>query len=124
MRLIHDNCIAADPADNAILTGYFTGTSTLGNATPTKAGGEDLFVMRFNSFISSGPTPTLTFSVSAGRLVVSWPVIASAFILQSATSLGLQNWVDATNTLSIVGNNFVTTNTLGSGPAFLRLRRP
>lgn len=116
--------IAADAAGNAILTGYFTGTSTLGNATPTSAGGEDLFVMRFNSFISSGVTPTLTFSVSAGRLVVSWPVSASAFILQTATSLSLQNWVDATNTLSIVGNNFVTTNTLGSGPSFLRLRRP
>jgi hypothetical protein len=116
--------IAADASGNAILTGYVTGTSTLGNSTPTSAGGEDLFVMRFNSFISSGPTPTLNFSVSGGRLVVTWPVSASAFILQSATSLGLQNWVDATNTLSIVGNNFVTTNALGSGPVFLRLRRP
>lgn len=116
--------IAADAAGNAILTGYFTGTSTLGNATPTSAGGEDLFVMRFNSFISSGATPTLAFSVSGGRLVTSWPVSASAFILQTATNLGLQNWVDATNTLAIVGNNFVTTNTLGSGPFFLRLRKP
>lgn len=116
--------IAADAAGNAILTGYFTGTSTLGNGTATSAGGEDLFVMRFNSFISSGPTPTLNFAVAGGQLVVSWPVSASAFILQSATSLGLQNWVDATNTLAIVGNNFVTTNALGSGPVFLRLRRP
>ncbi|TXT50725.1 MAG: BNR repeat-containing protein [Limisphaerales bacterium] len=116
--------IAADTNGNAFLTGYFTGTSTLGNATPTSAGGEDLFVMRFNSFIGGAATPTLSFAVSGGQLVISWPVSSSAFILQSATSLGLQNWVDATNTLTIINNDFVTTNALGSGPFFLRLRRP
>ncbi|MBI5800294.1 MAG: immunoglobulin domain-containing protein [Verrucomicrobia bacterium] len=116
--------IAADAAGNAVVTGYFTGTGTLGNGTPTSAGGEDLFVMRFNSFIGGAVTPTLSFSLSGGKLVISWPVSASAFILQTATNLGLQNWVDATNTLSIVNSDFVTTNSLGSGPFFLRLRRP
>jgi hypothetical protein len=43
------NGIAADNAGNYVITGSFSGTLTLGNTTLTSAGGDDIYIAKFNA---------------------------------------------------------------------------
>jgi hypothetical protein len=53
--------------------------------------------------------------------VLSWPSSATNAILEIATDLVAGNWTTDTDTVNIVGNSFVVTNTMNIDHAFFRL---
>jgi M6 family metalloprotease-like protein len=116
--------VAADAAGNAILTGYFNGASALGGASPESAGGEDIFVARFNAFAGDAPPPLAFQPSPAGRLRLSWPAGSSSFILQSSPTLFNPVWTDVIGDLLVQTNDLVLTNTPGPVNRFYRLRKP
>ncbi len=77
--------------------------------------------------ISMGPVgpPSLQIALSGGQAILSWPVWASDFVLE--TSIGLPpsgSWTPLTNGVVASINDFVLTNKLRTGAAFYRLRQP
>ena len=115
--------VAADPAGNAVIAGYFSGPSALGNASTVSAGAEDAFITRFNAFGGDAPPPLLA-RPNGGQLRLSWPTGSSSFILQTATNLFNPVWVDAIGSLSVETNELVMTNAPGPVNRFYRLRKP
>jgi hypothetical protein len=67
-------------------------------------------------------TPKLAIAAFSNSVVLSWPVAASGFNLQQASTL--PNWTDVPVTPAIVGDRYDVTNTLGAGPSYFRLRKP
>lgn len=63
----------------------------------------------------------LTATVSGGNLVLSWPVAAAGFVVQTSSSLSGGTWVTLPDTPTLVGNQWQVTVPLGSGPQFFRL---
>jgi len=55
------------------------------------------------------------------QAVISWPSSATNAVLEIATDLVGSNWVTDTDTMNIVGNSFVVTNTMNIDHAFFRL---
>ncbi len=58
---------------------------------------------------------------SNNQAVISWPSSATNAALETATDLVASNWVADTDTVNIVGNSFVVTNTMNIDHAFFRL---
>lgn len=116
--------VAADAAGNAILTGYFNGASALGGTSPESAGGEDIFVARFNAFAGDAPPPLAFQPSPTGQLRLAWPAGSSSFILQSSPSLLNPVWTDVVGDLLVQTNELVLTNTPGPVNRFYRLRKP
>lgn len=115
--------VAADPAGNAVIAGYFSGPSALGNVGTTSTGAEDAFLTRFNAFAGDAPPPLLA-RPGGGQLRLSWPTGSPSFILQTATNLLNPVWVDAVGSLTIETNELVMTNAPGPVNRFYRLRKP
>lgn len=69
--------------------------------------------------------PLLEITNLTDRVVLSWPALATGFVLESATSLNpAVVWTPLTNAARVTNNLFVLTNSV-SGPAlFYRLRQP
>jgi len=55
------------------------------------------------------------------QAVISWPSSATNALLETATDLVASNWVMDTDTVNIVGNSFIVTNTMNIDHAFFRL---
>ena len=55
------------------------------------------------------------------QAVISWPSSATNAILEIATDLVAGDWATDTDTVNIVGNSFVVTNSLNIDHAFFRL---
>jgi hypothetical protein len=55
------------------------------------------------------------------QAVISWPSSATNAVLETTTDLVAGNWAAVTNTVTIVGNSFVVTNSPGIDHAFFRL---
>jgi hypothetical protein len=115
--------VGADAAGNSVITGYFSGTSTVGGGSLTSRGAEDVLVTRFNQF-SGGGLPQMGLARLGGLVRMRWPLAASSYILQSTTNLLAPVWLDATNALTLNGSELETEVTPGSTPRFFRLRRP
>ncbi len=93
------------------------------NAAPYITGSGSLLV---SSGVPSNPT-SLSYSVSAGVLTISWPANYLGWILQSETnalSVGIRTngWVDVAGTSGMTSTN-ITINKL-SPTVFYRLRHP
>ena len=118
--------VGVDAAGNSIITGYFSGTSTVGGGSLTSRGAEDVLVTRFNQFSGGGlPQVGLARLGGPGGLVrMRWPLAASSYILQSTTNLFAPVWLDETNALTLNGSELETDVTPGSTVRFFRLRRP
>jgi hypothetical protein len=64
------------------------------------------------------PAPTLTVTLQAGRVVLSWPATATGFILESSGALPATNWTPVPG----VQGNSVTVEATGTA-RFFRLRQ-
>jgi len=68
--------------------------------------------------------PQLLRIPSAGNtVVIAWPTNALGFVLQSTETLSPANWIDATNTVGVVGSENTVTNSLSNTNKFFRLRQ-
>jgi sugar lactone lactonase YvrE len=88
----------------------------------------DLFVAdEFNNTIRRGtllsaPSPALQILLAANQVVLSWPIAASNYVLETTRTLGSEaSWMALTNGLVLSGDSYFLTNDLGPGPAFFRL---
>jgi len=69
--------------------------------------------------------PTLKYAASATGLTISWPVSASGFVLESASTLSLSAvWTSKTNGVVPSGDEFVISLGANESAAFYRLRSP
>ncbi len=68
--------------------------------------------------------PPLQARVSGGDLLLSWPLAAQDYALQSTTNLGDPNsWITLTNAPTIVDLENAVTNTISGGARFYRLKK-
>jgi hypothetical protein len=65
--------------------------------------------------------PILTITASGTNAIVSWPVAAGNFALESAPVLGGSNWTVVTNAPATIDTNFVVTNGITGSAQFFRL---
>jgi hypothetical protein len=71
----------------------------------------------------SGAPPWLTMSRSGTNVILTWPLSAGGFVLESSDSLPPNAaWIAQTNGIVISGNNFRLARNVGPGSAFYRLR--
>lgn len=81
----------------------------------------DAFVTK----ISDAPPPALVVTRFGNTVTISWPVLAGAFQLEAANSLGTTpNWQPEPTAPEVIGDQNVVTLELGAGPRFFRLRKP
>ncbi len=89
-------------------------------------GSGNLFVAdTYNNTIRFGqPGFLLQASLIAGQMVLSWPVGASNYVLETSGSLTAGAlWTSLTSGITLSGDHFVITNPVAP-PAFFRLRLP
>jgi hypothetical protein len=73
--------------------------------------------------------PTLSIVSSGTNIVISWPAeTASSFVLETtnvldSTTISAPSWPSA-GSPSLVGPNYVVTNSLSAGSSFYRLHKP
>jgi hypothetical protein len=68
--------------------------------------------------------PSLQVQASGSNLVVTWPVSADGYALETSTSLtGTNSWALVTNVPAIVYSQYTVTNALSAGSRFYRLKR-
>lgn len=115
--------VGVDGAGNSVITGYFSGTSSVGGAKLASGGAEDVLVARFNQFTGGG-VPQVGFQPVGGQLRMRWPLAASGYILQSTTNLLNPVWVDEPNALNLNGAEFEADVPVGNTLRFFRLRKP
>ncbi|HEX5218942.1 MAG TPA: NHL repeat-containing protein [Verrucomicrobiae bacterium] len=68
--------------------------------------------------------PTLKYTKSANGLLLSWPIAASGFVLESASNLSGAVWTSRTNGVMTIGDEFVVSLSADEGAGFYRLRSP
>jgi len=74
---------------------------------------------------SSNLSPPLSINVSPPNVILSWPLSASAFILETTGTMSSGTvWAPLTNGVVISANSFVLSQSIGTGPAFFRLHKP
>jgi hypothetical protein len=68
--------------------------------------------------------PRLTIARAGGNSVLSWPLTAPDYTLQTATLAGATStWTTASSPIFIFGDQFVATNTSSAASTFYRLRK-
>jgi sugar lactone lactonase YvrE len=74
---------------------------------------------------AAGLVPSLRIARAASNLVLSWPVSASGFALETSGTLssGAQ-WSTLSDIVGTLGNGLTLTNSLSNSAAFYRLRQP
>ena len=74
-------------------------------------------------FYSIDP-PILSVSTTAGQVVISWPVAASGYVLESATTLdSASSWNTVTNIPAMIDFENFITNAMDQTSRFYRLKR-
>jgi hypothetical protein len=70
------------------------------------------------------PPPTLSLSLQGTNVVIAWPVTATGWQLQAASSLSsATQWTALTNTPAALNYQFVVTNSITSQGMFYRLSK-
>ena len=97
---------------NELFFGFLGGTST--NAT--------LLIENIRFF--SVTAPSLQIQILGTNVVVTWPLSAVGYFLQTTTNLTAANsWLDVTNLPTIVNLQYTVTNGLSAGSRFYRLSK-
>jgi DNA-binding beta-propeller fold protein YncE len=118
--------MAFDSAGNLYVVN--TGNSTIEKFTTN--GTASLFAnnnLNFATYIGIQPglsvaSPTLFITQLGAKVVLSWPVAAGNFGLQSTVSLGSPSWSAVTNIPATVGTNYVVTNAAAGSAKFYELK--
>jgi len=95
---------------NELFFGFLGGTST--NATLV------IENIRFYSLAQ----PTLEISVSGNATVLSWPLSAGGYEVETTPTLTTPTWEAVTNAAAIAADRYVLTNSLSEQSRFFRLR--
>ena len=66
--------------------------------------------------------PLLRIARAGPNVLLSWPLAASGFVLESSSTPSGGPWTPMTNGVAISGNYFWRTNNANSSQAFYRLR--
>jgi hypothetical protein len=70
------------------------------------------------------PVPSLQVSASANQIVLSWPLWATNFVLETSAAAGpAASWTATTNAAAVSGHSLVATNPMSTPSAFYRLRQ-
>ncbi len=69
-----------------------------------------------------GTPPILTITPSGTNAILSWPVAAGNFGVESAPVPGGTSWTGVTNAPATIGPNFVVTNGITGSALFFRLK--
>jgi hypothetical protein len=112
--------IAIDPRGDIVIVGS-TSSSDFPLARPFQSnlrGTSDAFVAK----IRLGEL--LTVSREGQNLIVSWPVGATNYTLEAATSLPTVSWDTVTNTPTVTANKCSVQLPLTGAAKFFRLRSP
>lgn len=78
--------------------------------------------------VIAGPAPTLSIVLSEGNVVLLWPSnTAAGYVLEAtnvldSTTIGVTSWPSA-GVATVVGTNYVVTNTVSAGNNFYRLHK-
>ncbi len=68
------------------------------------------------------PAPALSITATNGQALVSWPITAPGYQLQTSTNLAVINaWQDMTNSLATVDYAYTVTNQISAPATFFRL---
>jgi photosystem II stability/assembly factor-like uncharacterized protein len=71
------------------------------------------------------PPPYLTIAAVLNQVVVSWPVSATGFQLQTSTNLNSSgSWTNISSGIVVTGTNYFLTNNILSPQSFFRLKKP
>ena len=71
------------------------------------------------------PVPSLQVSASGSQIVLSWPLWATNYVLETSTAAGpAASWTATTNAVAVSGQSLVATNPMSTLSAFYRLRKP
>jgi hypothetical protein len=73
---------------------------------------------------SAGAAPDLAINRDGQNAVISWPVAATGFVLESTPALSPATFVAVTNAPVVSGDRNTVTLEAGSGTQYLRLRQP
>jgi uncharacterized repeat protein (TIGR03803 family) len=68
--------------------------------------------------------PSMGIATAGNQIVLSWPTNAIGFTLQFISNLSSGSWSNVTSGISVVGANYVFTNTANGSAAFFRLMQP
>jgi hypothetical protein len=68
------------------------------------------------------PAPSMGIALAGDQVVVSWPTLASNYVLQSTTDLATGRWSNITNGITITGTNYVFTNSMSGQAGFFRIQ--
>jgi hypothetical protein len=71
------------------------------------------------------PVPTIQIVLVGSETVLSWPLFASNYVVETSTLLPPNaTWLQVAGSPTVLAGNFVLTNTPAVSQAFFRLRRP
>jgi hypothetical protein len=70
------------------------------------------------------PLPRLQITLAGANTVINWPLNASGFQMETATSLTSEGWSNVSGPVEIVGGQNFMTNAAAPGAKFFRLRQP
>jgi subtilisin family serine protease len=76
----------------------------------------------FINVTNAAAGPTLHASLSAAKVVISWPTNFTGYILQSTDTLPGSSWLTVSPSPVVIGNQYFVTNAI-SGKKFYRLRK-
>lgn len=92
------------------------GTTETGG--PTKTDGT-VFALNFSSISA----PSLAITSVHPKIVLAWPANGSIFSLQYTTNLASGVWQPVNSGMTVVGGNYVFTNTISAAALFFRLQQ-
>ena len=73
---------------------------------------------------SSTATPTLRIAQEGNQIVLSWPLSAADFQLESGAAVQGAEWTNLASGIVISGDSFVRTNSMAGEKVFYRLKSP
>lgn len=98
----------------------FLGNTIYGGAAGGGTNGAGtVFVLTFAMPLTQ---PSIGITTMGNQIVLSWPTNATTHALQSVTSLS-GSWNNVTSGITIVGTNYVFSNTVNSSAGFFRLKQ-